>query len=356
MYLVANLEPVKEIGRGSFGVVWLFNDELHGPVAAKVFFSANFLNDPQAWRNACEDALSEARLLKTLEHKNVVRVFHVYRNPNETEFYLVTEFCDCGSAGRLTAENLSTLQISRKIIRDSAIGLNYIHNRNYIHRDFKTDNILLHKRRTEVKVADFGFVTDEIVQVGFATAAGTPCYLAPEVPVEGRCTAISDVYSVGVTFIHLLHGDLWFCRQGKGQFFDFGEDFPSLQAGALWLPHIPTSWKNCIKRLTHENPSNRCQSMDEAVNSISRLPLVEDWSCQVTEDHVQWSLPVHKSGRVVRVDWNDYLRKGESWTAWSENLQGGARKTLGSSARNESSRKIYRDLQKFFQTRNRRVR
>lgn len=352
MEYLATLHPIHDLGRGAFGLVRLCKDDVHGLVAAKYFFRSTF-PDPGDWLVTCDKALAEAQALKHLEHRNVVRVHHVLRSPQQDEFLLVMEFCDGGSARALSESNVINLLNVKKIIRDAAIGLNYIHNQKFLHRDIKPDNILL-TSHNEVKIGDFGFVTDKLA-AGFATPYGTPCYLAPEVPVNLTCSALSDVYSLGVTFIHLMHGDHWFLRQGRGQMLDWDEPFPPLASRGVWLPHIPAFWRTFVGRLTHADPAKRCQSMDEAVNLIARLPVVENWTCQVEADQISWILQPTPGSRKVRVLWENYLRRGESWCAWSEDAHGKAKKTLFRSQKGAPWMKTYRGLQEFFRSRHKRL-
>ncbi|WP_298380097.1 serine/threonine-protein kinase [Azospirillum sp.] len=347
MDYLTTLHPIKDLGRGAFGIVRECTHDVHKNVAAKFFFRSNF-SDMNEWQRACERALSEGQALRILEHRNVVRIHDVVRSPSEDELLVVMELCEKGSAGNIAAQNKINLIDIKKICRDAAIGLNYIHNKGYLHRDIKPDNILL-TSNNDAKVGDFGFVTDEIT-LGFAKPYGTPIYLAPEVLEIGCCTTLTDVYSLGVTFLHLTHGDIWLERTGNGQLFkenDIG--YPYLTNGGLFLPHLPTAWRTCINRLTRADPDKRCQSMDEAVNLISRLPAVEDWTCVVEDNNVSWSLVNGK--RIVKVQWDDYLSTQESWRAWSEDLSGGKIKTLAKSDISDTWKQSYKKLQTFFASR-----
>ncbi|MGR9400231.1 serine/threonine-protein kinase [Rhizobium leguminosarum] len=345
---VASLTPVEPIGEGAFGEVHRYKCPLHGEVAVKRFFQSKF-GSAEAWEEACKDALQEARNLKALEHGHVVKIHQVLRTGDGDEFLLVMEYCEGKSIREMTQKDVVSLPEAKRVIRDAAIGLNYIHNNHYLHRDIKPDNILL-KGDGRVKVGDFGFVTNEL-QFGFATPYGTAIYWAPEVLKELACSAISDVYSLGVTFINMISGDHWFFREGKGQVVVTGADGdPELSSNMLYLPHVPTSWRNVANKLCRPLTSNRCPSLDAAVNSIAKLPAVEPWICTVGEDVISWQL--EKGKRRVRVEWQDYLgRPGDKWTAWSEDLSGGSKRKLSSSPPGAKWKETYKSLQKFFEDR-----
>ncbi len=345
---IAKLRHVGPIGDGAFGEVHQCVDPVHGDVAAKRFFQSKF-GSHEAWDEACAAALQEARHLKALEHSHVVKLHQVLQTGDGDEFLIVMEYCEGRSARQITETNIVALQQGRRIIRDAAIGLNYIHENKYLHRDIKPDNILL-KADGHVKVGDFGFVTDKL-QFGFATPYGTAVYWAPEVLAEKACSALSDVYSLGATFINMISGDHWFFRQGRGQMIDVDEDGePSLSKKMLFLPHVPQSWRSLASKMCRAEVGDRCQSLGAAVNSIIKLPTVEPWTCTVGDDQISWELI--KDKRRVRVDWMNYLgRKGERWSAWTENLDGSKRRSLAVSTGTDKWKAIYTSLQKFFASR-----
>lgn len=344
MTFISDLQVGKHLGDGAFGAVFLCNDPVQGEVAAKHFYSNKFPSHA-AWAIACDKALSEAKTLKALEHVNILKVHHVLKSDSDDEFLIVTEYCDDGSGGSKARTNRISLREMKNLVRDAAIGLNYIHGQGYLHRDIKPDNIFL-KSNGEVKVGDFGFVTDQL-QFGFATPYGTPVYWAPEVYVDRACSALSDVYSLGVTFLHLISGDKWFLRNGRGQIVLLGANgYPYISEKLLFLPHIPKTWRGVVKRLINPNKAKRCVSMSEAVDLISRLPTVENWECHVSDGDIQWALS--KGQRRVIVSWNNYLKQGESWVAASDDGHGGKKRTLAKSDPSDSSAEKYRKLQLFF--------
>lgn len=342
---ISSLIHIRPIGDGAFGEVHLFRDPLHGEVAGKRFFRSNF-GSQAAWDQACADALKEARNLKALEHAHVVKIHQVIRTHDGEEFLLVMEYCEGKSARQLTEVNQVSLPDAKRIIRDAAIGLNYIHGNKYLHRDIKPDNILL-KADGTVKLGDFGFVTDEL-QFGFATPYGTAVYWAPEVLAERACSEMSDVFSLGVTFVNLLSGDHWFFREGKGSVLMMGDDGdPRLSPKMHFLPHVPIAWRNVANKLCKPSVNGRCPSLSAAVNSIAKLPPVEPWLCSVDEDVINWELV--KGQRRVRVEWRNYLgRPDERWAAWTENLDGSVRRSMKASSKGDKWKAIYTSLQRFF--------
>ena len=347
MHYIATLPHIQALGSGSFGQVNLCQDAAHGPVAVKFFYRCNFGSTAE-WLKACAEALAEAQNMKALEHRNVVPIYQVLQGPNADEFLIVMQYCEGGSVAAVASTNVINLTEVKRLVRDAAIGLCYIHNRGYIHRDIKPDNIF-RMSNGDVKIGDFGFVTDKLL-LGFVEGAGTPEYIAPEVMKTLKCSILTDVYSLGATFLHLTHGDFWFSRTGKHailKHLDFkGELWPVIADSYAFLPHVPVSWRKAIKKMTHSDPYKRYPSMEACVDAISRLPIVMDWQCVVARDSVSWSRV--KENRVWRVEWKDYFTPTETWVAWSEDLDGTKKKTLGKSKPEDKPSAHYRTLQKWF--------
>lgn len=83
-----------------------------------------------------------------------------------------------------------------------------LHARNIIHLDIKPSNILLFEDEI-VKLSDYGFA--KIMESEFykdGKMAGSPAYMAPEIYEQKSYSFSADVYSLGVTFIHILLGEL----------------------------------------------------------------------------------------------------------------------------------------------------
>lgn len=147
---------------------------------------------------------------------------------------------------------------------DLARGLSYLHSKKIVHRDVKTENMLLDKTRT-VKIADFGVARVEASNPNDMTGeTGTLGYMAPEVlngnPYNRKC----DVYSFGIC--------LWeiYCCDMPYPDLSFSEVTSAVVRQNL-RPEIPrccpSSLANVMKRCWDANPDKRPE-MDEAVSMI----------------------------------------------------------------------------------------
>ncbi|KAI3777602.1 hypothetical protein L1987_47402 [Smallanthus sonchifolius] len=154
-----------------------------------------------------------------------------------------------------------------QIALDMARGLSYLHSQKIVHRDVKTENMLLDKTRT-VKIADFGVARVEASNPNDMTGeTGTLGYMAPEVlngnPYNRKC----DVYSFGIC--------LWeiYCCDMPYPDLSFSEVTSAVVRQNL-RPEIPrccpSSLSNVMKQCWDANPDKRPE-MDEVVTMLEAI-------------------------------------------------------------------------------------
>ncbi|KAL3735280.1 hypothetical protein ACJRO7_024417 [Eucalyptus globulus] len=196
-----NFDPSRELGEGGFGTVYYGRLQDGREVAVKRLFENNL--------KRVEQFMNEVEILTRLRHPNLVTLFGC-TSRRSRELLLVYEYIPNGTmADHLFGKSSSTGPIPWRIRLNMAIesadALAYLHKSDVIHRDVKTNNILLdHSFR--VKVADFGlsrlFPTD-VTHVSTAPQ-GTPGYVDPEYYQCYQLTDKSDVYSFGVVLCELI--------------------------------------------------------------------------------------------------------------------------------------------------------
>ncbi|KAH6757030.1 Protein kinase superfamily protein [Perilla frutescens var. hirtella] len=150
---------------------------------------------------------------------------------------------------------------------DLARGLSYLHSQKIVHRDVKTENMLLDKTRT-VKIADFGVARVEASNPNDMTGeTGTLGYMAPEVLNGSAYNRKCDVYSFGIC--------LWeiYCCDMPYPDLSFSEVTSAVVQQNL-RPDIPrccpSSLANVMKRCWDANPDKRPE-MDEVVSMIEAI-------------------------------------------------------------------------------------
>ncbi|XP_030952598.1 LEAF RUST 10 DISEASE-RESISTANCE LOCUS RECEPTOR-LIKE PROTEIN KINASE-like 1.4 isoform X2 [Quercus lobata] len=196
-----NFDPSKEIGKGGFGKVYY--GKLHdGRVVAVKRLHENNMK-------RVEQFMNEVEILSKIRHQNLVALYGCTSQRSQ-ELILVYEYVSNGTVadhlhGNRSKSGLLTWPVRLSIAIESAEALAYLHVSDVIHRDVKTNNILLDEN-FQVKVADFGlsrlFPTD-VTHVSTAPQ-GTPGYVDPEYFQCYQLTQKSDVYSFGVVLMELI--------------------------------------------------------------------------------------------------------------------------------------------------------
>ncbi|KAL3751343.1 hypothetical protein ACJRO7_012204 [Eucalyptus globulus] len=197
-----NFAASNKLGDGGFGTVYYGKIRDGREVAVKRLYEHNYRRVKQF--------MNEVEILTRLQHKNLVSLYGC-TSRHSHELLLVYEYISNGTVadhihGQL-ANSSTTLpwKIRMGIAIETATALAYLHASDTVHRDVKTNNILLDKN-FGVKVADFGLsrlFPNDVSHISTAPQ-GTPGYVDPEYHRCYQLTEKSDVYSFGVVLIELV--------------------------------------------------------------------------------------------------------------------------------------------------------
>ncbi|KAK9741709.1 hypothetical protein RND81_03G122900 [Saponaria officinalis] len=152
----------------------------------------------------------EVMMLATLKHPNIVRFIGACRKP--MVWCIVTEYAKGGSVRQFLTKrhNRSVpLKLAVKQALDVARGMEYVHGLGLIHRDLKSDNLLIFADKS-IKIADFGVARIEVQTEGMTPETGTYRWMAPEMIQHRQYTQKVDVYSFGIVLWELITGMLPF--------------------------------------------------------------------------------------------------------------------------------------------------
>ncbi len=211
--LAGKYELVEVQASGAFGTVFrarqYFCKQLMRPVAVKVSRQSGLTEETAPY--LFSDALVLAQLLASSDHhegsRHLVQIYDMGLLPeHEDRAYLAMEYVNglpllshMRAAGRFSV--MTGLRFIKQICRALAL----VHKQGAVHRDLKSDNILI-DRKGVVRVVDFGIAAYTDSRLGFVPGAmGTFTYMAPET-VLGRSTPASDIYSLGLLTYELFTG------------------------------------------------------------------------------------------------------------------------------------------------------
>ncbi|TFK76404.1 Pkinase-domain-containing protein [Pluteus cervinus] len=201
------------IGAGSFGKVYLGMDATNGLLMAVKQVELPTGPGPNTERKkAMLSALErEIELLNDLQHPNIVQ--YLYSSIDEEHLNIFLEYVPGGSVTALL-RNYGAFEepLVKNFVRQILEGLNYLHERDIIHRDIKGGNILV-DNKGGVKISDFGIskkVDDSPIagnKMHRPSLQGSVFWMAPEVVKQSVHTQKADIWSVGCLVVEMLTGE-----------------------------------------------------------------------------------------------------------------------------------------------------
>ncbi len=207
---------LERVGEGGMGVVYRAEQLGMGRKVALKVLHADYAKDLRIMNRF----RNEAALAAGFSHPNSVTVYDF--GIHKEQMYLAMEFVDGNRLSDIQEDN-QPLDWKRacRIVLQITSCLEEAHSFNIIHRDIKTDNIMLIERgeiKDIVKLLDFGIakiVDNKFQQQGTSLTLageifGTPSYISPEQILGNELDARTDLYSLGVVFYKLLTGRLPF--------------------------------------------------------------------------------------------------------------------------------------------------
>ncbi|CAL9079511.1 unnamed protein product [Musa textilis] len=187
------------LGSGSYGMVY------EGISDEGIFFAVKEVSLLDQGSNAQQCILQleqEIALLSQFEHENIVQYYGT--DKEDSKLYIFLELVTQGSLASLYQKyRLQDSQVSA-YTRQILNGLNYLHERNIVHRDIKSANILVHANGS-VKLADFGLAKEMTKFNMLKSCKGSVYWMAPEV-INPKISygPAADIWSLGCTVLEML--------------------------------------------------------------------------------------------------------------------------------------------------------
>ncbi|XP_012775530.1 MAP/microtubule affinity-regulating kinase 3a isoform X12 [Maylandia zebra] len=243
---VGNYRLLKTIGKGNFAKVKLARHMLTGREVAIKIIDKTQLNP-----NSLQKLFREVRIMKILNHPNIVKLFEVIET--ERTLYLVMEYASGGEVfDYLVAHGRMKEKEARAKFRQIVSAVQYCHQKHIVHRDLKAENLLL-DADMNIKIADFGFSNEFTLGNKLDTFCGSPPYAAPELFQGKKYDGPEvDVWSLGVILYTLVSGSLPFDGQNLKELRE------RVLRGKYRIPfYMSTDCENLLKRFLVLNPAKR---------------------------------------------------------------------------------------------------
>lgn len=254
----SDFQVIRELGRGSFGVVRLVRRKRD---QTSCVIKEVCLTSLATEKNR-NQAFSEAAIMKRLDCPFIVQYLDAFMEG--TSLFLVLQYCSGGDlrAYLRSAWTLREVTIWRIALR-IALGLGYLHQRRVLHRDLKCENVFLEERRGDaVRIGDLG-LAKVVAGPGAAasTLCGTPRYFSPEELSGERYDARSDVWALGIILYEL-------CSDGHRGPWHKAAGLPALMKGILEEepPELPNRVEASLREL--------CKTL--LIKDRSKRPQIED--------------------------------------------------------------------------------
>jgi serine/threonine-protein kinase len=275
------------IGEGGMGVVYRARHVLIDRVVAVKLIRPDLRGEThlRAWM------LREARAANRVDHAHIIDI-HDIGETEEGELYLVMEYLVGTSLSSELARGSMVLARGVDILEQMCAALARAHDLGVVHRDLKSDNILLTTRggrKDFVKILDFGLahlaMDPRLAPKG--AVFGTPEYMAPEQARGEEASAQSDLYALGVLFFEMLTGQLPFRSDDRDTLLEMQRTAVAPKPRTI-KPDVLPAAESIVIRLLEKDRRKRFQDahhLHEELKSLQRSLPSTPWEVAATGEN-----------------------------------------------------------------------
>ena len=295
------------IGKGGMATVFLATQtSFERKVALKVIADKAF-----GGKSLAERFIDEAKIVGSFSHPYIVPVYDV--GQIEQFHYIAMDYLKGGDLSSWIKSGLSGEE-AEQIIVQIAQALHFAHNKGYIHRDIKPDNILFREDNSAV-LTDFGIAQPLNLEGTPETSTvivGTPAYMSPEQAQGKELDNRSDLYAMGVMFYQMLTRQLPYSGKNSNDILK-----QQIQAPIPKLPFQLQRYQSIIDRLLAKSPQDRFQSaleFSKALENLADNPNINKINESISELRIvdTEEKPVIPAETALKIEESSYRKLGVS--------------------------------------------
>ncbi|MBX3252047.1 MAG: protein kinase [Myxococcales bacterium] len=258
------------LGEGGMGVVYRARHVLIERVVALKLIRPDLRGEThlRAWM------LREARAANRVDHAHIVDI-HDVGETEEGELYLVMEYLVGVALSSEIAKGQMPIVRAVDVLEQMCAALARAHDLGVVHRDLKSDNIMLTNRggrQDFVKILDFGLAAlardPRLAPKG--AVFGTPEYMSPEQARGEDATAVSDLYALGVLFYEMMTGQLPFRSSDRETLLEMQRSAPAPHPRAL-RPDMPELAEQICLKLLQKKVDDRFRDGHHLLEELKKL-------------------------------------------------------------------------------------
>jgi len=261
---IFHYEILEKLGEGGMGIVYKAEDtKLHRKVAIKLL-RPEAIGDHAAKKRF----IREARAASALNHPYITIIYEI--NEWHDRDFICMEYVEGKTLKAIIKnEKLAIVQVIDYAIQ-IAQGLNEAHEHDIIHRDIKSENIMITPKGC-VKVMDFGLakITGTKTKSTIGVTMGTIAYMSPEQTRGETVDFRTDIWSFGVVLYEMITGELPF-KGGYEQAVIYSILNQNPEPVEKLRPDIPPELLHIVNRTLEKKPDNRYGSTDELLTELKK--------------------------------------------------------------------------------------
>ncbi|MEE0511959.1 MAG: Stk1 family PASTA domain-containing Ser/Thr kinase [Peptococcaceae bacterium] len=275
--LAGRYQIIKKIGSGGMAIVYLAKDlSLDRNVAIKVLRD-EYTEDSTFRRHFQKEAVAIAKL----SHNNIVGIYDILTD--EDTMCLVMEYVEGETLKeKINREGAIPWQRAVKYAIQIANGLSYAHANQIIHKDVKSQNILIDKF-DNVKITDFGIaqMMNNTTITHNKGVLGSAHYFSPEQARGEKLSYQTDIYSFGIVLYEMLVGELPFTADNPVSVALKHIQEPPKSVHSI-IHDVPESLSFIVTKCLEKNPENRFASMQALSRALSSISIDKQVKEQVS--------------------------------------------------------------------------